>query len=138
MPPAESKGIYGTSNSSSPPIQNVCVDHRCFHVLVAEQFLDGSDVIAVFQQMRGKRVSERVAGGALHNPRFSHGFLDGALDGGFMDMIEAGESIPVEAGKSLRSRRLQLPYKRRASQRSGPEADARSGVRRICLSACER
>ena len=36
------------------------VDHGGFQVLVAEQFLDGSDFITVFKHRCGKRVTEGV------------------------------------------------------------------------------
>ena len=47
----------------------MCVDHRRAHIPVAQQFLDRSDVIAVFQKMSGKAMPERVAAGWLHNAR---------------------------------------------------------------------
>jgi hypothetical protein len=33
------------------------VDHRGFHAAVAEQFLDGTDIVAVFEEVRGEGVS---------------------------------------------------------------------------------
>lgn len=57
----------------------MCVDHRRAHIPVAQQFLDRSDVIAVFQKMSGKAMPERVAAGWLHNARFEPRFLKGPL-----------------------------------------------------------
>ena len=48
---------------------------------MAEQFLNGSDVIAVIKHMRGKRVAKGVAGRMLGDSRFADGFLDGTLNG---------------------------------------------------------
>ncbi len=45
-------------HSSTAPVQNVRVDHRRSHVLMAQQFLHRSDIIPVFQQMGGKRVPQ--------------------------------------------------------------------------------
>jgi hypothetical protein len=41
--------IQRASYALSAPVEHVCVDHRCAHVLVAEQFLYGADVIARLQ-----------------------------------------------------------------------------------------
>jgi hypothetical protein len=43
----------------------VGVDHRAADVLVAEQFLNGADVVTLLQQAGGKRVTEDVARGRL-------------------------------------------------------------------------
>jgi len=43
-------------------IQSMCINHRRSDVLVAEQLLNGSDVINVLEQMGGKIVAESVAG----------------------------------------------------------------------------
>jgi len=44
------------------PIQDVGVDHRGPDVGVAQELPNGSDVVAVLQQMGGERVLEGVAG----------------------------------------------------------------------------
>ena len=53
---------------SPASIQYVRVDHRGLDVLVPQEFLDGSDVVAVFEEMRGERVTQGVEGGALRDP----------------------------------------------------------------------
>lgn len=55
------------------------VDHRGLHVVAAEQFLHRAYVIAAFEQMRGERVSERVAGGAPGQSGAVDGHADGLL-----------------------------------------------------------
>jgi hypothetical protein len=47
---------------------------------VAEQFLDCTDVIPVFQQMRGERVAQRVAAGILRDTSGTHGRLHWTLN----------------------------------------------------------
>lgn len=43
-------------------IDDVGVDHGCFQILMAEKFLDGSDIVAVLEQVRGEGMAECVAG----------------------------------------------------------------------------
>ena len=49
-----SERIHGTSNTSSASIQNMGIDHRRLHVAMAQKFLGGSDIVAIFQQISGK------------------------------------------------------------------------------------
>ena len=51
------------------PVQDVGIDHRRLHVLMPEQFLNRADIIAIFQQVRGERVSQRVAAHRLGQAR---------------------------------------------------------------------
>ena len=44
------------------------VDHGGLHVLVPEQFLHGPNIVAGFQQLRGERVPERMAGDVFGDP----------------------------------------------------------------------
>ena len=50
------------------------IDHRCFEISVAQQFLDGPDVVAVLKQMGLERMTERVAARGLGR----HGSIDAA------------------------------------------------------------
>ena len=52
-----------------------------------EQFLNRADVIAIFQQVRGERVPQRVAVGRLGQPACSGGFFDGPLSDRFVQMM---------------------------------------------------
>ena len=47
--PAQLRSIQGAANPSSATIQDVRVDHRCAHILVAKQFLDRPDVVVVLK-----------------------------------------------------------------------------------------
>ena len=69
----DTKSFCGSNFMSSSPIQDRGVDHRGFHVCVAEQFLNGSDItclfrarhgrqVAILEYMRGTRVPEGVTG----------------------------------------------------------------------------
>ena len=52
------------------------VDHGGADVFVPQQFLDGADVVAIFEQMGGEAVAEGMAGDALVEPGQASGFLD--------------------------------------------------------------
>ena len=45
-----------------------------------QEFLDGANVVAVFEQVRGKGVTERVAGSQFGDPGSADGLVDGPLD----------------------------------------------------------
>src|SRR5690349_941894 len=46
-----SLGVEGTLDGQSPAVQDVGVDHGGLDILVPEQLLDGSDIVAAFQEM---------------------------------------------------------------------------------------
>ncbi len=134
---AHSEVIHRAMDPSTSPIEDVGVHHRGAYIPVSEQLLNCPDVVAVFKQMRGKGVSEGVAGGPLDNPWFSHAFLDGALDGRFMNMMAslvAGLLIdpPMVGGEHV----LPAPFgggvRVLASQREG-HVDAPPTVLQVAL-----
>ena len=49
-------------------LQDVGVDHRGGNIAVAQELLDGSNVVATFQEVRDEGVAEGVAGDALSMP----------------------------------------------------------------------
>ena len=62
---AAGDGVKGASNTPASSVQNMGVDHGSGHVAVAEQLLDGPDIVAMFKEVGGKGVSEGMAGGGL-------------------------------------------------------------------------
>ena len=50
---------------STAAVQYVRVDHRRLDILVSQEFLNCSDVVAVLQLMGRKRMPKRVSGHAL-------------------------------------------------------------------------
>ena len=52
------------------------IQHRSFDVLVPEQFLNGSDVVAIFEQVCCKRMPEDVAARGHGKPGFENRLLD--------------------------------------------------------------
>ena len=63
------------------------VDHCHTHVLVPEQFLNGTQIVSAFEQMRRERVPKRMAGRPLGDTGLSHCFSHGALNGRLMKMM---------------------------------------------------
>ena len=49
------------SDAGRPAVEDVSVDHRGTDVAVAQELLDGPDIVVVFEQMGGKGVPEGVA-----------------------------------------------------------------------------
>lgn len=65
--PRTTKGlqeVYGALDTSAAPVQDVGVDHGRLHALVAEEFLDRPDIVAVHQEVGGEGVAQvwQVAG----------------------------------------------------------------------------
>ena len=57
------------------PVQDVGVDHGRRDIRVAQECLDGSDIVAGVEQICGKGLAKRVASCPLDDSGFSHGFL---------------------------------------------------------------
>ena len=53
--------VERASNARSAQAQHVRVDHRRLDIRVAQQLLDGADVVAVVEQMRSERVPQGMA-----------------------------------------------------------------------------
>ena len=81
--------VEGTADATGAPIEHVGVDHRRADVIVAEQFLDGADVVAVFEQVCGEGMTESMRGRVLADARGARGRGDDALDGAFMKVMAA-------------------------------------------------
>ena len=48
--------VERTLYTDSGPVQHMGVNHRCGHILVAQQFLHCANVISILEQVRGERV----------------------------------------------------------------------------------
>lgn len=51
--------IERTPDGKTSLIEDVRIDHGSSHVLVSEEFLDCTDVVAVFQQVGGEGMAEK-------------------------------------------------------------------------------
>jgi hypothetical protein len=74
-PPCRPLVVKRAANGQPRFIQNVGVNHRGGDVFVPEQFLDGTNIVAVFQQVRGKAVPKSVPRKKLR----SRGFMNRVL-----------------------------------------------------------
>lgn len=63
------------------------VDHRPVDIAMPQPLLDGSNVRAVFEQLSRKGMPKRVVRGPLCEPGLRHGFSDGVLHQGFINMM---------------------------------------------------
>jgi hypothetical protein len=54
--------IQGTAHGQSAAIQHMRIDHRRFHIFMAQEFLHRPDIIALLEQMRRKG-NHSVSGG---------------------------------------------------------------------------
>ena len=59
----------GAADDAGAAVERVGVDHGGAHVFVAKQFLNGADVVAVFQQLGGEGMPQRVGGDGLDPAR---------------------------------------------------------------------
>lgn len=50
----------GFASAANHLVEDVGVDHRGLHVRMCKELMDGADVVAVLQEMRGERVPQRV------------------------------------------------------------------------------
>lgn len=71
--------VERAANSEPGFLEHVGVEHRGGDVFMPEELLDGANVVAVFEQVRGETVSEGVAAGGLSQPGGANGELDGVL-----------------------------------------------------------
>jgi hypothetical protein len=77
------------------------VDHRRLKAAVSEKLLNRADVGPVFKQVRGERMTQRVARGALRNPARAHRLTYSSLNCRFMDVMPpALTSLPFERSAS--------------------------------------
>lgn len=90
------------------------IDHGGADITVAEQFLDGADVITTFEQMGGKGMAQGMGRGGFVYTTGSNRLFDGALQSLFMRMVtahNAGSRITRQSGR--REDPEPAPFKRR-------------------------
>lgn len=81
--------IKGASDTGRTLIKNMGVNHRGFDIAMAKQFLDRTDIVAIFKQMCGKRVPERMTGGSFHQVSLDYGLMNGTLNTAFIHVKSA-------------------------------------------------
>jgi hypothetical protein len=53
----QSQAISGAEDSADASIEDVGVDHRSANIPMPKQFLNRSDIVAIFQQVSSKRMA---------------------------------------------------------------------------------
>ncbi len=89
-----------------------------FRVAMAEQLLDGADVVAALEQVGGEAVAQRVAARPLGEPRLAHRARHRALNrrlvevmaaldaGGLLAVARGGREDPLPGPRTRRARKL--------------------------------
>ena len=60
-----SKPVHRTANTRRSTIEDMGIDHRGLDVAMTQEFLYRSNIVAAFEQVSGKGMSEGVASGPL-------------------------------------------------------------------------
>src|SRR5688572_8969899 len=89
MPTGLVKAVGGAAHGSGASVEHVGVDHRRGDVAVAEELLDGPNVVAALEQVGGEGVTERVRTGTLAEARTQGSLLHRALDDRFVEVMAA-------------------------------------------------
>ena len=71
------RSVQRAAHGEAAPVEDVGVDHCSLDIFVAEQFLDGPDVIAVLQQVGGERVAKGMGADTLGDAGLAGGLFDG-------------------------------------------------------------
>src|SRR5213593_719528 len=93
--------VQGAADTAAAAIEDVGVDHGGADVAVADELLDGPDVVAGLEEVGGERVAQSVAAGGLCDAGVAHGVLDRALHDGLvqvMTVVPPGVAVAVVAG----------------------------------------
>ena len=92
--------VERTSDGEAAAMEHMGVDHRCFEVLVAEQILDGADVVSILEEVGGEAMAERVARDPLPDPGLAGSGGDGLLGGAWAEMVSASQAGAGVLGES--------------------------------------
>src|SRR5438552_17967420 len=92
------------------------VDHGHRDVPVAQDLLDGADVVAALQKVSGEGVTESVTSHAFVDARSGGGAHDGALNDRFMQVMAALAPCVVTPTPRRRKNPLPLPLCRRGKE----------------------
>ena len=90
--------VEWAADREGTPIEDVGVDHSGADVVMAEELLDGANVVASFENVSGEAVSECVASCAFGYAGFDEGSVERALEHGFVEVVAsefAGVAVAV-------------------------------------------
>ena len=92
--------VRGASHSRRCPVEHVRVDLCGADVPVAEELLDGADVVPVLEQVGGEGVAQGVRCGSLRDPGSAHRAFHDPLENGLVQVVPAtlaGVPVHIEA-----------------------------------------
>ena len=105
--------VQRAAHAARTAVEDVGVDHRGGHVLVVQLLLHRPDAIAGLDEVRGKRMSQRVAGRGLAVAAAPHRALHRTLQHGFIQVMpELLAAARIDAARAGRERLL--PHSLRA------------------------
>jgi hypothetical protein len=84
--------IQRTMNAEPAAIEDMGVDHGCFDIGMAEEFLDGADIVAGFEQVGGEGVTEGVATDGLGYAGNAGRPADFLLQAGYIRVMTAEDA----------------------------------------------
>jgi hypothetical protein len=86
--PSSGAELIGRARNEPPAtIEDVGVDHRRTYVAMPHEFLNRTNVVAVFEKMRRERVSKGMTRHPPGDSRMVASLVHGALKDGFMKMM---------------------------------------------------
>jgi hypothetical protein len=105
--------IERASDSESALCQHVGIGHRSTDIAMAQQFLDGADIVSLFEEVSGEGVSERVAACVLVAAGAVDGDFDCALKNRRVDVVsEDFAGVDVDAVSGCGEDELPAPFRR--------------------------
>src|SRR5437016_3452619 len=84
-----SESVERALNTASTAIQHVAVNHSCPYVVMPQEFLDCSDIVAGLQQVRGEAVTKAMACCGFGDSTTPDGLLHCLLHDRLMQMMPA-------------------------------------------------
>ena len=93
--------VEGAADAGRAAVEDVGVDHGCLNILVTEEFLNRSDIVAIFEQVGGEGVAEGVGSDRfVHSGEFGR-LPDCPLEVSLVEMValfDAADGIDGELG----------------------------------------
>lgn len=105
--------VERTPHAACSVLQDVRIDHGRSHVAVAEELLDGADVVAALQQVGGEGVAERMAGHPFVETGLARCILHRPLQDALMEVMASLQAIGIFPARARRKDPLPAPRSRR-------------------------
>ena len=97
--PSWSRAVQWAAHRAAAAIEDVCIDHGGGDVAMAQQLLDGADIVAVFNEMCCETVAQRVTAALLGDIGLAYRCFHRFLHGADMTMMAAAHAAARIDGK---------------------------------------